>query len=287
LAEEEAGLEGWDLYFQTYIAETPKPSPTPIPPTPTPPVPQPAPTPTPPPAPIAIESTTDAIAKDGVCTLREAIINTNNDDQSGSTDCPAGNGADSINLAATAYSLTIAGIGENGALTGDLDITDNLTISGTNESATIIDGGRLDRVLHIIGNPNVTVSGVTIRNGRVTEDGAGIFNENGILILDKVTISDNTSERVLGGGIYNGSGSVTLIASTIVNNRVTEDGGGIYNDSGSITVDEGIISGNAAQYFSGGGIANNSGVIAVKGSTISGNYAGAGGASVTSTARSI
>jgi uncharacterized repeat protein (TIGR01451 family) len=43
LAEEEEGLEGWDLYFQTYTVITPKPAPTPKPPTPTP---TPKPTPT-------------------------------------------------------------------------------------------------------------------------------------------------------------------------------------------------------------------------------------------------
>jgi hypothetical protein len=45
---------------------------------------------------ITVNETEGLMAGDGSCTLREAIINANNDDQSGSTDCPAGSGADTI-----------------------------------------------------------------------------------------------------------------------------------------------------------------------------------------------
>ena len=45
---------------------------------------------------ITVNSTYDLIADDGVCTLREAIINANTDSQSGSRDCDAGSGRDII-----------------------------------------------------------------------------------------------------------------------------------------------------------------------------------------------
>jgi CSLREA domain-containing protein len=46
---------------------------------------------------IVVNSNLDgALANDGNCALREAIINANNDDTSGSTDCAAGVGADNI-----------------------------------------------------------------------------------------------------------------------------------------------------------------------------------------------
>jgi CSLREA domain-containing protein len=47
---------------------------------------------------ITVNSFDDTIATGDGCTLREAIINANNDNQSGSTDCAAGAGADSINI---------------------------------------------------------------------------------------------------------------------------------------------------------------------------------------------
>ena len=55
----------------------------------------------------------------GVCTLRAAIQEAN-----------ALAGADTINLPAGTYTLSIAGANEDAAATGDLDITDNLTITG-------------------------------------------------------------------------------------------------------------------------------------------------------------
>jgi len=45
---------------------------------------------------LIVNSLDDTIADDGACTLREAITNADNDDQSGSTDCAPGSGADTI-----------------------------------------------------------------------------------------------------------------------------------------------------------------------------------------------
>src|SRR5580765_8155557 len=61
------------------------------------------------------------------CSLRGAIIAANGHA-----------GADVINLAATAYTLTLTGAGEDGAATGDLDIKDDLTLTGVSRASTII-----------------------------------------------------------------------------------------------------------------------------------------------------
>jgi CSLREA domain-containing protein/uncharacterized repeat protein (TIGR02543 family) len=45
---------------------------------------------------IVVNSVADTQANDGACTLREAIVNANTDDQSGSTDCAAGSGTDTV-----------------------------------------------------------------------------------------------------------------------------------------------------------------------------------------------
>ncbi len=59
------------------------------------------------------------------CSLREAIINANNNNTSGSIDCVSGAaGVDEIVLPAGTYTLSIAGRSEDAAATGDLDITD-------------------------------------------------------------------------------------------------------------------------------------------------------------------
>ena len=90
----------------------------------------------------------DAFFGDGFCSLREAILNANTDGRF-SPDCPAGSGPDRINLAPGTYTLAIAGSDEDFGVTGDLDITDDLTISGAGAAITVIDGGALDRVIDV------------------------------------------------------------------------------------------------------------------------------------------
>ena len=69
----------------------------------------------------------DAMPND--CSLRGAIIAAN-----------AAPGADTIVLPAGTYGLAIKGAAENMAATGDLDITDDLTLQGAGSATTIIDG---------------------------------------------------------------------------------------------------------------------------------------------------
>jgi hypothetical protein len=64
--------------------------------------------------------------------------------------CPAGNGADTLILPAGQLILSLAGINENAALTGDLDITEDLIITGAGCGVTTINANLIDRVFHII-----------------------------------------------------------------------------------------------------------------------------------------
>src|SRR5262245_25876067 len=78
---------------------------------------------------FVVDSTTDAVDSKpgdgvcataaGVCTLRAAIQEAN-----------AHAGKDAITLPAGSYLLAIAGPGEDAAATGDLDITDDLVLTG-------------------------------------------------------------------------------------------------------------------------------------------------------------
>src|SRR5687767_12903340 len=77
---------------------------------------------------IVVTTTTDEIADNSVCSLREAIIAANTDP--GMDECNASAGANAITLPAGIYDLTIAGPAEDDAATGDLDIRDGVTITG-------------------------------------------------------------------------------------------------------------------------------------------------------------
>ena len=63
---------------------------------------------------ITVTTTSDAVASDGLCSLREAIIAANTD--SAFSDCPAGSGADTI-------AVSFAGVGGANAAPGGADFT--------------------------------------------------------------------------------------------------------------------------------------------------------------------
>ncbi len=232
----------------------------------------------------------------GTCTLRAAIHEAN-----------ALLGADTINLPAGTYTLTIAGTSEDAAATGDLDITDDLTLIGAGQDDTAIDANQLERIfdiLHILPAPapTVNISSVTIQNGNApyggglynggtltltdsvvirnqanSNQGGGLFNA-GPAILTNVTISNNAAQYDTGGGIYNEQETLTISGSTISNNTSGENGGGIFNQNGTLTISDSIISNNTAQYENGGGIDNygSSAVANISNTVISGNIASNG-----------
>ncbi len=203
----------------------------------------------------------------GSCTLRAAIQETN-----------ALAGEDTIMIPAGTYTLTIPGANEDAAATGDLDITDGLTLRGAGSLLTVIDGNGLvtgDRVFHLSGSAVVTMRGVTIGHGSAPS-GGGTYN-NGNLTLDGSRLHGNESTggypNGFGGGLYN-AGTLRLRHSTLSGNSA-RTGGGIHNSQdATVTVSHSTLSGNTA--YSGGGI-HNDGTVTVSHSTLSANTAVAGG----------
>ena len=182
----------------------------------------------------------DGICADagGLCSLRAAIQETNL--------CA---GAETVTIPAGTYTLAIAGAGEDASLTGDLDITDNLTISGAGAGATTIDGAGLDRVFHIITGATVTISNLKFIGGGGVTSGAGILNA-GTLTVSNSTINGNTSTN-LGGAFSNATGaSLTITNSTINGNLASAWGGGIYS-SGTLSISSSTISSNTASSMGG------------------------------------
>ncbi|VAX15795.1 hypothetical protein MNBD_NITROSPINAE03-534 [hydrothermal vent metagenome] len=221
---------------------------------------------------ITVDTATDEINANGNCSLREAVINANNDNQSGSTDCTAGNGADTITVPAGTYTLDIGATNEHLALNGDLDITAALTITGAGSGSTIIDGNNTERIFHLIGSGSINISGLTVQNGNAvpnTSHGGGLYINGGGLVLSDIVVTGNNAED--GGGIYNLGGTVTISDSTISNNTAqgTNGGGGIYNSSGLI-IERSTISGNSTTKY-GGGIWSDGGVLTITNSTVSNN----------------
>lgn len=204
---------------------------------------------------IQVTTSADELNNDGDCSLREAIRAANLDVAVDA--CPAGSGADRINLPAGMYLLSIPGQDENAALTGDLDITADLTIVGEGKERTFVDANQIDRVFHVTGPYAVQFSSLTIQNGVTTTalyGGGGVLNESGgILTIANVDLLNNTSSET--GGALDNAGIATLFNVTIQDNSA-KFGGGIFN-GGTLNMTGATLTGNSA-VNQGGGLDNNS-----------------------------
>src|SRR5262245_27796539 len=215
---------------------------------------------------ITVNTTTDELNTDGDCSLREAIRAANLDQTVDA--CPKGSGADTISLPAGTYILALPGTNENSALTGDLDITHDLTIVGAGKTTTIIDGNLIDRVIETMAN--VYISGVTISGGDSGTDAGGGILVGGTLTLTDSRVRDNVGR---GGIVVYGTDTLTVIDSRIYGNASDFSGGGIFN-YGTVTLLNSLVDSNTA--VSGGGIFSQ-GTLTVVNSTISGNSAASSG----------
>jgi CSLREA domain-containing protein len=126
-------------------------------------------------------------------------------------------------------------IGTSSVVTIGLTISNPVTINGPGARVLTLSGGNAGRILRVIG-PNVTITGLTMANGKATNDQGGAISNTGGLTLTDCTItnsaaSGNTTTRGNGGGIYNALGaSLTLSGCTLSFNQAEEFGGGVYND---------------------------------------------------------
>ncbi|MGB3717139.1 MAG: CSLREA domain-containing protein [Candidatus Promineifilaceae bacterium] len=247
---------------------------------------------------IIVSTTTDNIATDGYCSLREAIVAANTD--SAFNECTAGSGNDTITIdptlsTPTIFTLTLTGSGEDRAMTGDLDVigsaTNTLTTTGAGLENAIIDGNGTDRVVDIQPGALATISGVTIRNGNpgASNDGGGIAlhltasltlnnslvftntaaSGRGVHVLGGLTLDASIVEANYGGGVHNDGGFLTFKNTQIVSNT---NGYGVTDEVlGGLEFDGGTVSGNQ-----GGGILNDNAIATLTNLNIIDNTGGGG-----------
>ena len=229
---------------------------------------------------ITVTTTDDELNADGDCSLREAIQAANTDTAVDA--CTAGSGADTISVPAGTYTLSIAGFNEDANATGDFDITDDLSITGSGEATTIIDGASLDRIFDIRSSVTAYISGLTMQNGSANFGGGIYLRAAATLTLDSSTLTGNTATSSTGGGgiymSFAAASTLILINSTVSDNTATGDGGGIKTCTAcSVTLTDSAVSGNTTTNGTGGGI-ENLGTLILDNTTVSGNTAaGAGG----------
>lgn len=232
---------------------------------------------------ILVETLDDSLVNDKDCSLREAIVNANNNDKSGSKDCTAGEaGLDAI-------------VFEPGLGGGTIDlneelpvISEALSITGpvpSDAGGVTLDAHDQFRVLHIEGSvPNefaVSIEGMTFMRGHtdaLDADGAGINVVNADLDLTDCSVIDNhtTGDQSSGAGIRIANGNIELTRCTVSDNSTAGDsspGGGLFAVIGNVKLTDSSMSGNTTggSTSRGGAIAASSGSIGVNNSTLSGN----------------
>ncbi|PSF32484.1 hypothetical protein C7H19_21560 [Aphanothece hegewaldii CCALA 016] len=233
----------------------------------------------------------------GIGSLRQAILDANSTA-----------GDDEIQFSSISGTITLT--------SGELNITDSLTINGIGADLLTISGNNASEVFDIDDGTsnviNVYLNGLTISNGYdygiVNQDSLTITNSqisnndinisnSGVVTLTNSQISDSYRSGISNSGMMtitnsqisdsyrsgiSNSGVMTITNSTISENGSTyTNGGGIYN-SGKLTITNTKISQNVASFGGsalsrrGGGILNE-GDTTIINSTISGNRANYGG----------
>jgi cysteine-rich repeat protein len=182
---------------------------------------------------FVVDSTTDAVdllpgdglcaTLAGECTLRAAVQETN-----------ALPGADEITLPAGTYVLTLAGP-EDQAASGDLDVTDALTITGAGAASTVLDGNDANRLFEVYAAGGLDLSSVTVQHG-VREGGPTGGFAGGIQAFGPLTLTNCIVKRNHGssGGGVGAFGEVTIVATTFRDNFADAFGGGLEIRSGTI-----------------------------------------------------
>ena len=181
---------------------------------------------------------------------------------------------DTAGVFATSQTITLT--------SGELLITDSVSITGPGANQLAVNGNAAGRVFDITSGINVAISGLTITNGRASNDqGGGIYNVGALTITDSA-LSGNSA--TIGGGIFNG-GTLTITNSTL-NGNGASGGGGIFNYFGTLTIANSTLSGNGSDN-DGGGILSFNATLTITNSTLSGNSAGRNGGGIWSRAATL
>jgi predicted outer membrane repeat protein len=216
---------------------------------------------------FAVQNTNDS----GPGSLRQAV-----------TDANANPGEDLIQFTGAVF--TNAGSDTILLTSGRITINSDLRIVGPGATRlTISSGGRSQLLLVTGASTDVTIEGVALSGGRAggtsfnTGSGGAIFNDNSGLTLRQVVFTNN-SARVDGGALYNASGTVNWIDSTLTSSSAGRGGGGLASN-GQLNVAGGTLTSNVAAY--GGAIAvGEQGVLEVQQSVFSGNDASVEGSAI-------
>ena len=155
-----------------------------------------------------------------------------------------------------------------GSFPGSVTIAKNLTIVGAGAHRTTLDGLGAFRVLTVNAGSTVVLRDLTVTQGVITDNGAGILN-SGNLTLERVTVSNCRGND--GGGIYS-NGTLTVRQSLITGNTANR-GAGLFITASTATMEASHVVGNRANDWGGGWYITASTATLGNGTTVTGNTA--------------
>ncbi|MUH01297.1 DUF4347 domain-containing protein, partial [Scytonema sp. UIC 10036] len=231
---------------------------------------------------IEVTNTNDS----GSGSLRQAILDAN-----------ATPGDDTIHFTGTLFTDTNP---DTITLTsGELNVTEAVTIVGTGANSLTISGNNSSRIFSatapltiinlkitggnaatgdggaIYSDSSVTIDNSTISGNSADGEGGGVWSSSSVTIANS-TISSNSAS--LGGGIYSAN-NVAIANSTISGNTAKDSAGGVFASNGTIansTITQNTADSDNDNVGDGGGVYNNGGTISVTNSIIAGNSEGDG-----------
>ncbi len=159
-------------------------------------------------------------------------------------------------------------------------ITDNLTISGPGAENLAVSGANAYRVFHIDSSTAVTITGVTIRNGKASgSNGGGIYSAGHLRLVAAHIFNNSTTSSFpyAGGGVYIAYGSAVLTDTQVYSNSAY-GGGGLYVYFGSAVLMNTQVYSNLAQW--GGGLSLHWSSAALTDTQVYSNSANGGGGGV-------
>jgi CSLREA domain-containing protein len=163
------------------------------------------------------------------CSLREALVAAN-----------SGADLDRIVLSAGVYAVNLAGIDDDAALTGDLDVIQDVEIVGAGAGLTAIDGTGLgEAIFHTKGNSTLeaTWRDLTIRNAPKT----ALILALGTFLVERCEIRQSGTT-----GIFPGISSGLFAAITLKDSTITgSTASGIQASQVTLTLENTTVAGNS------------------------------------------
>lgn len=185
-------------------------------------------------SPVLTGDSNDTFPGDGICKVSELLPLCGL--RAAVQEANAWPGNDRILLPAGHFRLTISNVGglpEDEATTGDLDITENLSIIGSGVDDTIIDASGIDRVFDVLGEDlqiaTLELDGVTVTGGLRLGDSIDYPGDSG------------------GGILVREHGALQLLRSRLEGNQAKEGAAILADRAVSIEISESEISRNTTR----------------------------------------